>query len=150
MVARTRYAAEPLLPAAGVLSGDQADPCGKVTACLKYLGISDAGDEGARKQRSDAWDLHQPLPDFCVARTRTTAEAGVLLAILATEADLMSAYAVAEQNPQLMLWCVYPKGKGAAYGDTAIRNFLRQRGYVDSKSCAVSPELTATRYGRKG
>ena len=44
----------------------------------------------------------------------------------------------------------YPKGKGAAYGDTAIRNFLRQRGYVDSKSCAVSPELTATRYGRKG
>ncbi|MBL9067175.1 MAG: hypothetical protein JNN10_12855 [Sphingopyxis sp.] len=74
----------------------------------------------------------------------------MLLAILATEADLMSAYAVAEQNPQLMLWCVYPKGKGAAYGDTAIRNFLRQRGYVDSKSCAVSPELTATRYGRKG
>lgn len=83
------------------------------------------------------------------ARCATTAEAGVLLAILATEADLMSAYAVAEQNPQLMLWCVYPKGKGAAYGDTAIRNFLRQRGYVDSKSCAVSPELTATRYGRK-
>lgn len=71
------------------------------------------------------------------ARCATTAEAGVLLAILATEADLMSVYAVAEQNPQLMLWCVYPKGKGAAYGDTAIRNFLRQRGYVDSWQGAV-------------
>lgn len=82
-------------------------------------------------------------------RCGTTAEATVLLAILASEADLISAYAVAEQNPQLMLWCVYKKGQGAAYGDTAIRSFMRQRGYVDSKSCAVSLQLTATRYGRK-
>jgi hypothetical protein len=78
----------------------------------------------------------------------TAANATVLLAIIATEIDLLAAHAIAKQNPNLLLWCVYSKGKNATYGDTAIRSFMRQCGYMDSKSCAVSSQLTATRYGR--
>lgn len=67
-------------PPTGVLSWHKADPRSKVTACLEYLGISDAGNEGARQQRADAWDLHQPLPDFRIARSR--ADTSVVLQYL--------------------------------------------------------------------
>lgn len=76
-------------------------------------------------------------------------EAYVLLAILESEADLAAAFDTAKQHPKLFLWCVYRKGKTAEFGDTAIRVFLREHDYIDSKSCAVSAQLTATRYGRK-
>src|SRR5690606_13617046 len=73
LVARTRYAAEPLLPSAGVLPRDQSYPRGEVAPRLENTGVADTGNKGAGKQRSDAGNLHQPLPDFCVARTRTDA-----------------------------------------------------------------------------
>jgi hypothetical protein len=74
------------------------------------------------------------------------ADAGVLLAVLEAPGDLDAAVGVAKSAPQLMLWCVYPKGKGAVT-DSMVRTYLRERGYIDSKSCAVSHRLTATRYG---
>jgi hypothetical protein len=78
----------------------------------------------------------------------TVAEAGILLAVLEQPGDLDAAFAVAKSAPNLMLWCVYPKGK-AAVTDAMVRDYLRGRGYVDSKSCAVSDRLTATRYGMR-
>ena len=48
----------------------------------------------------------------------------------------------------LPLWTVYPKGKAGQFGDTAIRTALRDAGWRDTKSCAVSERLTATRYNR--
>jgi hypothetical protein len=76
-------------------------------------------------------------------------EASVLLAIIKSEADLTSALSVATEQPKLLIWCIYKKGKGVHVGDTAVRAFMRDRGYIDNKSCAVSAQLTATRYGQK-
>jgi hypothetical protein len=69
--------------------------------------------------------------------------------VLASHADLEAALAVARAAPALPLWCVYGKGKHGGIGDAAIRKYLRDHGYIDSKSCAVSDNLTATRYGAK-
>lgn len=45
------------------------------------------------------------------------------------------------------LWLIYRKG-AHAFGDAAIRRRMRELGFVDSKSCAVSPAFTATRYAQ--
>lgn len=81
-------------------------------------------------------------------RAASVAEAGVLVAVLESPGDLDAAFAVAGEAPDLMLWCVYPKGR-AAVTDALVREYLRGRRYIDSKSCAVSARLTATRYGRR-
>lgn len=81
--------------------------------------------------------------------TADIARAGLLLVVLAVPGDLEAAFALALAAPDLGLWCVYPKGRTAAVTDAVVRSYFRQRGYVDSKSCAVSEALTATRYGRR-
>ena len=75
--------------------------------------------------------------------------AGVLVVVLGKAADLEAAFAVAQSAPELGVWCVYPKGRGATVTDAMVRGYFRDRGYVDSKACAVSDVLTATRYGRR-
>jgi hypothetical protein len=82
------------------------------------------------------------------ATTDVPGEAAVLVAVVLSDAELAAAFAVAETLPTLAVWCVYGKGKAAITGDGAVRAFMRSQGYVDSKSCAVSGALTATRYGR--
>ena len=81
-------------------------------------------------------------------RAAALAEAGMIIAVLDSTSDLEAAFAVASSAPGLMLWCVYPKGR-AVVGDAVVREYLRGRGYIDSKSCAVSARLTATRYGMR-
>ena len=44
------------------------------------------------------------------------------------------------------LWIVHGKGSKAAFGDNAVRAVMRARGFIDSKSCAVSATRSATRY----
>jgi hypothetical protein len=44
------------------------------------------------------------------------------------------------------LWIVHGKGPKAAFGDNAVRAVMRARGFIDSKSCAVSVDRSATRY----
>ena len=79
--------------------------------------------------------------------TPTLAEAGVLVVVLGGPGDLAAAYALAQSAPQRMIWCVYPKGRASAVTDATVRAYFRDRGYIDSKACAVSDVLTATRYG---
>lgn len=69
-------------------------------------------------------------------------EAQMLVARIDAPEELQQVLAL---NPALPIWAVYPKGK-PAYGDAAIRRDLREAGYRDTKSCAVSDRLTATRY----
>jgi hypothetical protein len=95
---------------------------------------------------SDDGELNDALAGAICA---SPGEANILLAIIKSPVGLAAAFAVAKQHPQLFLWCVFNKGKAVEIGDTAVRAFLRERGYVDSKSCAVSAQLTATRYGLK-
>jgi len=40
-------------------------------------------------------------------------------------------------------------GSEAALGDHAARAVMRARGFIDSKSCAVSADRSATRYARR-
>lgn len=48
--------------------------------------------------------------------------------------------------PTAVLWIVHPKGPAASLKDAEVRQTLRGLGYVDTKICAVSAALTATRY----
>ncbi len=83
------------------------------------------------------------------AVTGDLAQAGVLLVVLAGASDLEAAFDLAASAPALGVWCVYPKGRASAVTDAIVREYFRKRWYVDSKSCAVSEVLTATRYGRR-
>ena len=72
-------------------------------------------------------------------------EATIAIARVDSREDLAKALAACGALP---LWTVYPKGKAGQFGDTAIRTALRDAGWRDTKSCAVSERLTATRYNR--
>lgn len=80
------------------------------------------------------------------AVTAKPAEATQIVAIIDSTAALDAALARSRETG-LALWCIYPKGKAADPDDMAIRTALRAAGMIDSKTCAVSERLTATRYG---
>jgi hypothetical protein len=81
-----------------------------------------------------------------------------LAAVLAGRAGTPAALVVAEVHDAGMLraavqaaegrplWVATVKGRGTPFGADAVRAALRGAGWVDSKSCAVSDRLTATRY----
>lgn len=76
------------------------------------------------------------------ALTDDAAAAAMLIARIDGPADVAAAQALGAHLP---IWAVYRKGK-TAFGDAAIRSALRAVGCRDTKSCAVSDRLTATRY----
>ena len=76
------------------------------------------------------------------------AAAQMIIAVIDGPDSLAEAQRVQGDFPSLPIWTVYPKGRGVVFGDTAIRTVLRQAGFRDTKSCAVSDSLTATRYNR--
>jgi hypothetical protein len=80
--------------------------------------------------------------------TENGAQAAMLVACITTPEDLAAAEAAQARNPHLPIWAVYPKGRNVTFGDSAIRESLRAHGFRDTKSCAVSERLTATRYHR--
>lgn len=73
-------------------------------------------------------------------------QAKMLLAEIQVASDLEAALATAKMAPTLHLWCVYRKGN-VPVSDGTIRSHLRTEGMIDTKSCAISELLTATRYG---
>jgi hypothetical protein len=109
------------------------------------LGISAERPAAVQGPTDDA-ELAQALQG---ATTDVMQQASVLLAVVATEAQLEQALAVHAGMPCPGLWVVHGKGR-VAFGDTAVRTLMRARGYTDHKSCAVSGTLTATRYHRGG
>jgi hypothetical protein len=78
--------------------------------------------------------------------TDNISNADQIIAIVMDQSNLTDAALFAKKHPEKHLWMIYQKGKNAAIGDTAIRTYLREQGFIDSKSCAVSDLLTATRY----
>jgi hypothetical protein len=78
--------------------------------------------------------------------TEDGTEAAMLVACITGPEDLAAAVAVQARYPRLPIWAVYPKGRNVPFGDSAIREALRANGFRDTKSCAVSARLTATRY----
>jgi hypothetical protein len=77
--------------------------------------------------------------------TGSADSAALLLALVLTEQDLAAALTLARAHPDKHIWFAYRKGK-SPLGDTLIRTTARAAGFIDSKSCAVSDTLTATRY----
>jgi hypothetical protein len=73
-------------------------------------------------------------------------DARLVVALVASVADLDAACAVAGSRP---LWVVTGKGRHATVRETDLRTELRARGFGDSKSCAVSEQLTATRWQQR-
>ncbi len=78
--------------------------------------------------------------------TDDVTKAAMIVARIDGPDDLAAAQAAQAKCPDLPVWAIYPKGKNVRYGDGPIRAALRDAGYRDSKSCAVSERLTATRY----
>lgn len=77
------------------------------------------------------------------ARTTDPAAAAMIIACVTSMDDLAAARQAAVARP---IWAIYPKGGAAPLNDAAIRGDMRAHGFKDSKSCAVSNLLTATRY----
>jgi len=77
-------------------------------------------------------------------------EAEMSVAAVEDETQLLAALAIHERTiPQRPIWIAHRKGAKALFGDNAVRVVMRQRGYIDSKSTAVSADFSATRYARK-
>ncbi|MDX8347074.1 hypothetical protein SLH49_03660 [Cognatiyoonia sp. IB215446] len=88
-----------------------------------------------------------PLAEALAGATVSAVDAApILLAIVMTPPDLEEAADLALAHPDRHIWMVYRKGKVAEVGDTLIRTHMRDRGFIDSKTSAVSDQLTATRY----
>ncbi len=82
-------------------------------------------------------------------RAEAVGDAALLLAEIHAPADLAKALALAQSQPQLPIWCVAGKGAASPLRDADIRAAMRSAGFIDTKSCAVSDRLTATRYGKR-
>lgn len=76
------------------------------------------------------------------------AAAATMIACIRGPDDLTMALAIHAEHPGIALWAIYEKGRGVTFGDGQIRAALRAAGFRDTKSCAVSDRLTATRYNR--
>ena len=108
------------------------------------LGIGPAQRAFVHGQVDDA-ELAQALSD---ATTTDAAAAALSIAVVRNHAALAAAIEAHAALPCRLLWVVNPKGKGAVPSDAEVRAAMHARGWRDSKTCAVSATLTATRYGK--
>jgi len=76
-------------------------------------------------------------------------DAAMLIVCVRGAGDLAAARPSMSSIRASPLWTIYPKGRGAAFGEREIRTALRAAGFHDTKSCTVSGLLTATRYNFK-
>ncbi|WP_108813828.1 hypothetical protein [Loktanella sp. Alg231-35] len=77
------------------------------------------------------------------------ADAMLLVAVLLRADDLQQASDLALAHPDKHIWVVHQKGKAAVVGDSTIRSHMRGLGFIDSKTSAVSDQLTTTRYRQR-
>ncbi|ADL00141.1 hypothetical protein [Brevundimonas subvibrioides] len=75
-----------------------------------------------------------------------TPEQAVLGVARVTGPEAAEAVAACAPSP---VWIVHDKGRAAVFGEAAVRTAMRAAGWIDSKACAVSATLSATRYGRR-
>jgi hypothetical protein len=79
-------------------------------------------------------------------------EADLIIASVRTPHDLKLALARLPKNPSDLppLWIVYPKGSIDNFGESFVREVLRNRGFIDTKVASVSSKLTALRFIWRG
>ena len=102
-------------------------------------------DGGARALMIGACDDPALAEALEGAQTTRIDDASMVVARVTGPEDLEAAWSVCGSLP---LWVVYPQGRGVVFGEAAVREMLRAAGGRDTKTCAVSERLTATRYQR--
>ncbi len=81
------------------------------------------------------------------AVTTDPTQAALSIAVTRTPPELNAALAeVTQRLPHAPIWIIYPKGAKSSLPESAVRTHMRALNFVDSKSCAVSDSLTATRF----
>jgi hypothetical protein len=85
------------------------------------------------------------------ATTNDPHEAALAIAVAASPDGLSATLAeVIHALPAVPVWIIYPKGAKSPLPESAVRAHLRALGFADTKACAVSETLTATRFHRTG
>ena len=108
-----------------------------------------AGKLGLRADRRV--HLLTPLTDAALIAATTPfvtppETAACLLAELPDAASFAALAAELALSPALPFWGVTLKGRTSPFPENALRGLMRAAGYMDVKSCAVSPRWSATRY----
>lgn len=103
-------------------------------------------DKGGRALVLGAFDDKALTEAVTGARAQDAATADMIVACIRSSDELRAARDLHKAHERLPLWTIYPKGSGVAFGERDVRAFLRAEGLRDTKSCAVSDRLTATRY----
>ena len=70
----------------------------------------------------------------------------LILAEIPDKAALDAITTALQTYPLAAVWAVTLKGPSAPVPDARVRQAMRELGYIDTKSCAVSDRMTATRY----
>jgi hypothetical protein len=118
------------------------------------LGLSPHTELVAGLDRSHLVQVLTPINDTILAATLQAnphAKSPLAIAEIDTEGqaaatlDLMHNLLRADAKTQI--WACVQKGPKASFGDGALRSFFRAHGLIDSKTCALSAQRSATRYG---
>lgn len=72
-----------------------------------------------------------------------------ILVEVTTASCLQRLTPVLQTHPLAAVWCVTVKGASALIPTDKLRQIMRDNGYIDTKSCAVSDKMTATRYTKR-
>ena len=84
------------------------------------------------------------------AQAEELLDAGMIVAVTPDAASLEAALLDHERCAiDIPIWIVHGKGPRAGFGEAAVREAMRKRGYSDTKVSAVSDTQSATRYARR-
>jgi hypothetical protein len=115
-----------------------------VPTLVEKLGVSSATPAGCLWPVTD-----MVLADALAGLTAPLHTAAMLVAEVLDEAALARVLAALPDLAGRHLWCVNAKGPRPALAEARIRAALRDAGWIDSKTTAVSDQMSATRYGRR-
>ena len=110
----------------------------------KKLGLSDTGKAFVIGAVDDA-ELEAALKDNTTASAK---DAALFIAVTRSDKQLNSALKTYGQA-KAPIWLINVKGANSSLGENAIRAIMRERGFMDTKTCMVSASLAATRYNRQ-
>lgn len=84
------------------------------------------------------------------AVTTDPMQAALSIAVARKPTELTAALSELIQHlPHAPIWIVYPKGAQSTLPESAVRSHMRALNWIDSKTCAVSDTLTATRFSQR-
>lgn len=113
-----------------------------VPTLVEKLGVSESARPGCLWPVTDA-----VLVQALAGLTAPVDQAELLVAELLDQASLDRLVARLPQLAGRHVWCVNAKGPRPVLPEATIRSALREAGWIDSKSTAVSEAVSATRYG---